>query len=97
MSNIKILSLGDIIWDVYEDRKCMGGAALNFAAHVAKNGAKSYMLSCLGKDKLGYEALEVIKSYNVDTSYIYFNDKKTAKCEVTLDENKYNLYQHYKI
>jgi hypothetical protein len=36
MKDIKILALGDIIWDIYPDRKCMGGAALNFAAHVAK-------------------------------------------------------------
>ncbi len=88
MKDIKILALGDIIWDIYPDRKCMGGAALNFAAHVAKLNASSYMLSCLGNDTLGQEALEVIKSYNVNHKYIYFNDKKTGQCIVTLDENK---------
>ena len=46
------------------------------------------MLSCLGNDTLGQEALEVIKSYNVNHKYIYFNDKKTGQCIVTLDENK---------
>ena len=88
MKHIKILSLGDIIWDIYPDKKCMGGAALNFAAHVAKLGASSYMLSCLGDDELGHEALKVIESYNVNHKYISFNDKDTAKCIVTLDENK---------
>ena len=88
MKEIKVLSLGDIIWDIYEDRKCMGGAGLNFAAHVARLGAKSYMLSCLGNDALGKEALGVIKSYNVIEKYVSFNDKKTGQCIVTLDENK---------
>ena len=88
MEDIKILALGDIIWDVYPDRKCMGGAALNFAAHVAKNNVKSYMLSCLGDDPLGHEAIEVIRSYNVNDKYISFNDKKTGQCIVSLDENK---------
>ena len=73
MKHIKILSLGDIIWDIYPDKKCMGGAALNFAAHVAKLNASSYMLSCLGDDALGHEALKVIESYNVNHKYIYFN------------------------
>ena len=88
MKEIKVLSLGDIIWDIYDDRKCMGGAGLNFAAHVARLGAKSYMLSCLGNDALGKEALGVIKSYNVIEKYVSFNDKKTGQCIVTLDENK---------
>lgn len=88
MEEIKVLSLGDIIWDIYEDRKCMGGAGLNFAAHVARLGAKSYMLSCLGNDDLGREAIEVIKTYNVIDKYVSFNDKITGQCIVTLDENK---------
>ncbi len=33
---MKILSFGEIIWDVYEDKKCIGGAPFNFAAHCAR-------------------------------------------------------------
>lgn len=88
MKEIKVLSLGDIIWDIYPDRKCMGGAALNFAAHIARLNAKSYILSALGYDDLAKEALQVIKQYNVDDKFVSFNEKKTGQCIVTLDENK---------
>ena len=30
---MKLLSFGEIIWDVYPDEKYLGGAPLNFAAH----------------------------------------------------------------
>ena len=33
---MKILSFGEIIWDIYSDKKCIGGAPFNFAAHCAR-------------------------------------------------------------
>lgn len=29
---MKALSFGEILWDVYPNKKCLGGAPLNFAA-----------------------------------------------------------------
>ena len=53
---MKVLSFGEILWDIYPDKKYIGGAPFNFAAHLAKHGEEIYMLSCLGKDSLGEEA-----------------------------------------
>lgn len=52
---MKVLSFGEVLWDIYPDKKYIGGAPLNFAAHLAKHGEEIYMLSCLGKDSLGEE------------------------------------------
>ena len=64
---MKILSFGEIIWDVYETEKFIGGAPLNLAAHCSKQGAESFMLSAVGNDDLGKCALEEVKGFNVKT------------------------------
>ena len=85
---MKILSFGEIIWDVYETEKFIGGAPLNLAAHCSKQGGDSFMLSAVGNDNLGKRALEEVKGFNVKTDFISVNqEKETGKCIVTLNKN----------
>lgn len=92
---MKILSFGEIIWDVYENERFIGGAPLNLAAHCSKQGADSFMLSAVGNDDLGKNALEIVKNFNVKTDFVSINnEKETGKCIVTLNENgvpSYNI------
>lgn len=91
---MKILSFGEVLFDVYPDKSFIGGAPMNFAAHFAKQGGESAMLSALGKDSLGREALRQLSEWGLDTSFITYPEKETGKCLVTLDENQipsYNL------
>lgn len=83
---MKILSFGEIIWDVYPDKRCVGGAPLNFAAHVSLSGQESYLLSAVGDDELGIEAKNVLKRLGVRTDYIRtVTGVETGRCIVTLD------------
>ena len=85
---MKILSFGEIIFDVYPDKKCIGGAPLNFAAHASREGADTYLLSAVGNDELGCKAVELIKKFGISTDYVSVNpDFETGKCIVSLDEN----------
>lgn len=92
---MKILSFGEILWDVYPTEKYIGGAPLNFAAHFVKHGGEAYMLSALGADELGKSALSKLKGWNINTEYVsVLKDKETGKCLVTIDEKgipSYNL------
>lgn len=90
---MKILSFGEIIWDVYEDKKCIGGAPFNFAAHCARLGAESYLLSAAGDDELGGEAMKIAREFGIKDNYIKVKkDKPTGRCLVTLDKNKVPNY-----
>lgn len=92
---MKMLSFGEILFDVFPDKACIGGAPLNLAAHFALQGGKAYMLSAVGKDELGEKALKEVSDLLIDTAYIdVLPDRPTGQCLVTLDENKipsYNL------
>lgn len=82
---MKILTVGEIIWDVYPDKRCIGGAPLNFAAHAAMLGADVAMISAVGKDELGDSASEYIRSFGISDKYIKRNDSCTGICDVTVN------------
>ena len=92
---MKILSFGEILWDVYPDKSYIGGAPLNFAAHLARHRDGVFMLSAVGKDELGRKALERLYEWGVSARYVSVMDgKPTGRCDVTLDESSvpsYNL------
>lgn len=91
---MKILSFGEIIWDVYDSGPVIGGAPLNFAANCAYFGEDAYMLSAVGNDELGDRSFESLEKFGVKTEYIARNGRPTGYCSVTLDER---AVPHYEI
>lgn len=90
---MKILSFGEIIWDVYPNECYIGGAPLNFAAHLVKSGAEAFLLSSVGDDDLGKKALEKINRFHISSALIEVNgDKPTGQCIVTLDQQGIPFY-----
>ena len=94
MSKVKILAIGEIIWDVYPDKKAIGGAPFNFAAHAVLQGAESTLISAVGKDALGTQAIEALKEFGIDHHFVQSNTYPTGQCIVTLDEN---AIPHYNV
>ena len=41
---MRILSVGEILWDVIGPTEHLGGAPLNFAAHIQKLGHEVFLL-----------------------------------------------------
>lgn len=90
---MKILSFGEIIWDVYPDEKHIGGAPFNFAAHAKRAGASAFFMSAVGDDALGEEAFKKIALYGVHSEYVTaLEEYSTGICRVTLDQNKIPTY-----
>ena len=90
---MKILAFGEILWDIYSNKKIIGGAPFNFAAHLAQHGEAVYMLSSLGDDSEGKEARSFLKKRGISTEYVSFlKDKETGKCLVSLDEKAVPTY-----
>ena len=70
---MKVLSFGEILWDIIEGKAHLGGAPLNFAAHSAQCGAESYMISRLGEDEYGQKAYKKLEELNVNISTVQFD------------------------
>lgn len=94
---MKILSFGEILFDVYGDSANLGGAPLNFCAHAVRAGAEASMLSAVGNDDFGRTALAQIQKYGIDIRHTaVLGDKMTGRCLVTLNESgvpRYDLLE----
>ncbi len=86
MERPAVLVFGEIIWDVYPHRSCIGGAPLNFAAHFVREGGRAALLSAVGRDALGEGALEFLQKNGVDADFVSRVDFPTGRCDVTLSE-----------
>ena len=53
MSKPRIVSFGEVLWDLFPDKELFGGAPANFACHAALQGAEVTMLSAVGDDRRG--------------------------------------------
>ena len=83
---MRIVSVGEILWDVIGENEYLGGAPLNFAAHAQKLGHEVYPLSAVGADKRGHKTIEMLKKRGMSTEFIQvLHDKLTGTAEVELD------------
>ncbi|NDV96873.1 carbohydrate kinase [Dysgonomonas sp. 521] len=83
--NNTVVGLGEILWDVFPERKVLGGAPANFAYHVSQFGYNGYAVSAVGDDLLGKEILESLAQK--DLNYlIETTDFPTGTVKVTLDK-----------
>lgn len=90
--NKTIVGLGEILWDVFPERKVLGGAPANFAYHVSQFGFNGYAMSAIGDDLLGKEILDSLQqkqlNYLIETT-----DFPTGTVQVTLSGNGIPQYE----
>jgi fructokinase len=65
-----VVSLGELLWDLLPAGPLLGGAPANFAGHIGALGAQSSLVSCVGCDRLGDEALRRLSERALDVSLI---------------------------
>ncbi|QVL33502.1 carbohydrate kinase [Telmatocola sphagniphila] len=86
MNSIRIVSVGEVLWDLFPGDECLGGAPANFAVHSARNGAAVVFVSAVGEDSRGTQAREILSSYSVDISFIQIKSEfPTGTVGVQLD------------
>jgi len=66
----RVLALGEILWDVFQDSTRLGGAPLNFTVNLSRMGHEAILISALGDDSAGRSAKEMIEAFGLDTRFI---------------------------
>ncbi len=90
---MKILTFGEVLYDIFDGDYKIGGAPLNFSAHFSKLGGCGYVLSAVGNDELGNKAINIADEIGVSTKYLFKSNYQTGFCKVTRngDEPIYDL------
>lgn len=81
-----IICIGEIVWDIFETKKALGGAPLNVAYHLRDMGQDVRIISRVGQDDLGTNAIEKIKQLGLNISTIqYDRTYPTGQVMIKLD------------
>ena len=82
-----ILAIGEVLWDLLPDGPRLGGAPFNFAFRVSTLGDAGLMVSRLGQDALGDDALKRIRALGVSTALLQRDDAwSTGTVQVRFDQ-----------
>jgi fructokinase len=83
-----IAALGEVLWDVFPDGPRFGGAPANLACHAAALGADVFMVSQVGDDPLGRQAVEELRQHGVHTDHVARSpNRPTGTVQVDLDSS----------
>ena len=67
---MNIISIGEVLWDVFEDSEHLGGAAFNFGAHSKILGHSVSFISAVGEDPRGQRVLERMDAMGLPTRFV---------------------------
>ena len=85
-NQMTILSIGEILWDVFPDKERLGGAPFNFAVHAHRLGHRVIFLSAVGDDERGRAALGRAAELGLTTEFLQVaGDQPTGSVSVRLD------------
>ena len=62
----RVVSIGEVLWDILPSGPRLGGAPCNVAFHAASLGASATLVSAVGDDPLGHQALSSLRSRHID-------------------------------
>lgn len=65
-----IASIGELLWDVFEDSESLGGAPFNFACHASRLGHEVIFVSAVGDDARGAAAVAKAAGLGLRTDFI---------------------------
>jgi fructokinase len=82
-----IVAFGELLWDMLPTGAVLGGAPANFVYRSFSLGQKAYLVSALGNDKYGDDALIALQTLGFDTRFIQRNNFPTGTVAVTLADN----------
>lgn len=92
MEKLKIVGIGEIVWDMLPSGKQLGGAPVNFAFYAKELGAESAVISAIGKDDLGSELLSRLRQLGMDIRAVRTNKYPTSTVDITLSADGIPTY-----
>ncbi len=91
-----ILGIGELLWDMLPEGPQLGGAPANFAVMAGRLGDHAAILSRIGRDDLGRQAIDRLDPMPVETRYLEVDPAhETGRVTVSLSggEPHYTIHE----
>jgi fructokinase len=82
---MRVLTLGEVLWDVIRDQEFLGGAPLNFSVSLHRLGHDVTFASGVGADERGNRALRAVHHLGLSTKFIRINRQLPTGTAVVLE------------
>jgi fructokinase len=83
---MRVISLGEVLWDVFPDKEFLGGAPLNFSANMQRLGNSVLLLTAVGDDTRGGRAVAQMSAMGLSTEFIQIvTERPTGAAVVVTD------------
>lgn len=83
---LTIVGIGELLWDIYREKKYLGGAPANVAIHATHLGDLGVIVSRIGNDGLGNELVRAVERKSLTAQYLQIDKKKgTGTVIIRLD------------
>lgn len=93
MSRYLAAGLGEVLWDILPEGRKLGGAPANYAYFMNALGARAVVISRVGRDEPGDEALRLLTEAGLDISCITRDpDHPTGTVLASLNEHGHASY-----
>jgi fructokinase len=86
------LVFGEVLWDIFPDKKRLGGAALNFAYYLLKAGGNPVLVSAVGRDDLGRKMVQAVHKLGLETRHIQIISKRTGTVGIKISDRGHAFY-----
>lgn len=84
-----ILCFGELLWDLFPTGRVLGGAPANLAYRLSALGHRARLISRVGADQAGVDALDQLRREGMDLSLMQTDaEHPTGTVQVLLDELK---------
>ena len=91
-----ILGIGELLWDMLPEGPRLGGAPANFSVMAGRLGNHAAILSRIGRDDLGREAVRLLDPLPADTSHLQIDaTHETGRVTVSFNNGQpeYTIHQ----
>ena len=82
-----IVSIGEVVWDVFPERQVLGGAPVNVAYHLRGLGVDVGVVTRVGADELGDRTIGSMSALGLPVAGVQQGELPTGTVKVTMDEN----------
>ena len=91
--NHDVVCFGEVLWDVLPTGALPGGAPMNVAYHLQKQGVSTAMISRVGNDERGKQLIDILRQNQVFSEFIQTDDQhETGVVNATFRPNNEILY-----
>jgi fructokinase len=91
----RIVGIGELLWDMLPAGPQLGGAPANYTVMAGRLGDHAAILSRIGNDDLGEQALDVLKPFPVDRSQLQTDpEQPTGRVTVELQDGQPSYIIH---